>query len=549
MNIRKVSGNVKKGCNAEIGPKTLIVGPNGSGKSTIINTIELALTARVSDIAGRVDIAREADVMSLAQNGAGELEALATFDDGVVAAYRTSGSTAKAKKATGDKPSDRCHEEVLPIRTLREALLGSPTTARKYLLSKVGGGSSRADVENLLPEPVRDAWRKASAGIPESIAAGDALVQVLESSGKAQRDATASAKAQREAAKLVSGGRAAPPSEGDVRNAKASRDDARKAYEEAAALSNTAKLLAETREDIAAVEAEIDSLEQTFTKTTAELEALGPKPVIQPIFEHVVPVMKESCNVGECLCCGGSAPSADDIAAVEKHVYDLTQRGAAHVVHGAVLDKVKAAFKKQSEKFEALTAKELQLVDKALQTPNLDESRADFEQCDTHYTNLKTARDAWTSVQRAESAAIEAERQAQEWKALKESCEEAVALTLDSALRSFIASVQTHLPDGDVFDLRLRDGDREVVQFGLVRAGHLHTALSGAEWARVMMAMANACVPAGKYACLIPEERAFDPYTLEDVLAALSGCQHQVVIASPIPPKSIPAGWTVIDCG
>jgi ABC-type cobalamin/Fe3+-siderophores transport system ATPase subunit len=95
MHIRKVVGNVKKGCDVELGQKTLIVGPNGSGKSTIVNTVELALTARAGDIAGRVDIAREADVMSLAQNGAGELEALATFDDGVVAAYRTSGSTAR----------------------------------------------------------------------------------------------------------------------------------------------------------------------------------------------------------------------------------------------------------------------------------------------------------------------------------------------------------------------------------------------------------------------------------------------------------------------
>jgi hypothetical protein len=79
--------------------------------------------------------------------------------------------------------------------------------------------------------------------------------------------------------------------------------------------------------------------------------------------------------------------------------------------------------------------------------------------------------------------------------------------------------------------------------------GKLRTALSGAEWARVMAAMAEACVDAGKYACIVPEERAFDPKTLSDVLKALSSCSHQVIIASPVAPKPLPKGWTLIKRG
>ena len=63
MYIAKLKGNVKAGVDVEIGAKTLIVGPNGSGKSSIVNAIELALTARAGDVAGRVDVGREADVM------------------------------------------------------------------------------------------------------------------------------------------------------------------------------------------------------------------------------------------------------------------------------------------------------------------------------------------------------------------------------------------------------------------------------------------------------------------------------------------------------
>jgi hypothetical protein len=64
-----------------------------------------------------------------------------------------------------------------------------------------------------------------------------------------------------------------------------------------------------------------------------------------------------------------------------------------------------------------------------------------------------------------------------------------------------------------------------------------------------MAAMSAACVAPGKYACLIPEERAFDPDTLKSVMEALSGSTHQVILTSPVKPKKVPAGWTVIERG
>jgi hypothetical protein len=345
----------------------------------------------------------------------------------------------------------------------------------------------------------------------------------------------------------VSGGRASPPSDTEVRAAKTARDTARTVYEEAAAVSNVQKTLADVRADIKTVEDEIADLEAIFENNIAILSSLGEKPVVQPIFDHVLPVMKESCEAQECLCCGGKAPSADDIAAVEKHVAEVKGKSAAHVAHEAVIEKTKIEFRKKAQTFEALTARELELVAKQGEAPDLAGARAAYDAAETRHNELKAARDAWNTVQRAESVAIEAERQAQAWKALKESCEDAVARTLDAALAAFIQTVNDHLPKTDTFDLRLKDGDREVVQFGLVRDGKLHTALSGAEWARVMAAMASACVPAGKYACIIPEERAFDPRTLAAVLEAMAQVPHQIVITSPVKPETVPTGWTVID--
>jgi hypothetical protein len=179
--------------------------------------------------------------------------------------------------------------------------------------------------------------------------------------------------------------------------------------------------------------------------------------------------------------------------------------------------------------------------------PSVEDAKAALAAAEAEVVKLKSARDTWDTVQKAESTAISAERSADEWGALKDAATEAVGLTLESARVAFVNAVQQHLPASDVFDLRLRDGDREVVQFGLVRGDALHTALSGAEWARVMAAMANATVPAETYACLLPEERAFDPETLESVLVALGDSPHQVIITSPVAPVSVPDGWVVIE--
>ena len=64
----------------------------------------------------------------------------------------------------------------------------------------------------------------------------------------------------------------------------------------------------------------------------------------------------------------------------------------------------------------------------------------------------------------------------------------------------------------------------------------------------LVTAMADACADGSKYACLIPEERAFDPETLTEVLRAFGTSSHQVLIASPVWPSKVPPGWAVVEC-
>ena len=550
MHIARVRTNLKVGADTAVGQKTLIVGPNGSGKSTILNAVELALTARVSDIAGRTDIAREADVMQLAPAGQ-SLEALATFDDGVVAAYRVEGSTAKAKKATGDKPSDRCHDEVLPIRTLKEAVLGSAVTARKYLLSKVAGNTTRADVRDLMPEPVRPLWDKAVGAVLLATPTPDALVEVLETAGKRQRDATASAKTAREAGKLVSGGRAAPPSAAELADAAAALIDARKKRDAALAADGAFDRLKKDRADLEKLVERATKAAQALVFSKSELANLPEAKPFNPVLTHACEVMKASLadGSGECIVCNGGKVSQDDLTFIENAIAEsvsVTKKQQELEKRIATEQTIADSLIEQVEALEARCEKGGESSDPLGWT--VADADAELSKAETSLADLKSAAATWDTVKKAESTAVAAEKSADDWKALKEACEEAVAIVLDKAVESFVAKVQDRLPASDRFSMRLRDGEREVVQFGLVHDGTLHTALSGAEWARVITAMADACADGSKYACLIPEERAFDPETLTDVLRAFGTSSHQVLIASPVWPSKVPTGWSVVEC-
>ena len=79
------------------------------------------------DDAGRIDAAKEAEIMSLAPAGATSLLAEVFFagvsaEADKAATYAVEGSTESAKKAQRRVPFFAQHPDVLPIRTLRAAL-------------------------------------------------------------------------------------------------------------------------------------------------------------------------------------------------------------------------------------------------------------------------------------------------------------------------------------------------------------------------------------------------------------------------------------------
>ena len=147
--VRRVESNIKGVTSPiDLWPKTLILGKNGSGKSAITAAVELALTGRVSDVTGRAEVAREADLLALAPGRSGKLFARVTLSDGEVASWATEGTSESATRGTHSLPQGVNKATVLPLRQVREALLGSPQTARQFFVRHVGVGSSNLIVES-----------------------------------------------------------------------------------------------------------------------------------------------------------------------------------------------------------------------------------------------------------------------------------------------------------------------------------------------------------------------------------------------------------------
>ena len=147
-------------------------------------------------------------------------------------------------------------------------------------------------------------------------------------------------------------------------------------------------------------------------------------------------------------------------------------------------------------------------------------------------------------TERAAAAEVEG------WTYLRAICSSLVEELVEGAVSTFTARVQRFLPETDEFGIRLTTNS---IRYGLVEGAAdnrvLHTALSGAEWARVSLALAAVCTPEeADVSVLVPEDRAWDAKTLKGVLKGLSDYDGQVIVTTTVKPfRGVPAGWTLLE--
>jgi hypothetical protein len=576
--VKRVISTIQGSVDLELGPKTLLLGANASGKSRARRAVELALTGSASDISGREEVAKQIDLLALAPPDS-NLVARALLSDGTEARFELKRVTAKkSTKFTSSavdpvRPPSVDVEKCLPLRALKAAILGKPETARKFFLAHTTKAVSRADVLARLPASLHELYLAALAAVPAAVTEPE-IVRLLAASDYATKNAGESSRAAtagRKVAVDTGQGLVAPPTEADYTAARTAAATARVALERAVAgyqqqsqraelESRYATLVAQHGEAAGQLKAAQERL-ALIEAAAAQLPALpevppGQRAVIDAITWHAQGRYKG------CFCCDRPVDPAvwpGRVAAVQSELEKTATLTAQHQRKDTLLAGAKFEVEQRADavrtaerNIEALkTTAQAIMTAGTVDTPlTIEAARGAVEGAEGKLRGMDAARAAWESTRRARDGALDAERQGNNWEQLAKALGEVVRDLLDAGIQNFEARVQLYLPSTDRFGLRLRDGGREVCQFGLYQGGEkLWTALSGAEWARVTAALASVCGPTdpAQLGVVMPEERAFDPETLTAVMRALGKIPHQVLLESPTPPKSVPAGWTVVE--
>lgn len=571
MYVKHVVSNLKGGVNCTLGEHTLIVGPNATGKSSVIAAIELALSGAVTDVAGREQMAKDSDLLfHLVDEG--ELVAKVELDDGSEA--RWVAGAKGAKRAQHSFPADRVDpDRVFPLAPAVNAVTGNPLTARKFFLAYVLPHLTREDVLARIPASLhgnyRDAILKAMAADPEV----DKLLLALENSSAKARGGKVAAKAQTAAVGVATEGLAPLPTEAVIDAVKVEQKAARKALEGLIQARAAAAQIQKTQADAAPIRAQLATAQQNISAIQATLNdafstlSLTPKP--EQLTEHVQRVMAiiERCAVQEaehpekglgCPICKQATPPG---AFAQRHQAAQAYKASEEAKSGpylaaearlTALSNNLAAWQQHAVSLEtqltgiqqviAVGAGGVSVSEEAYNAAQERVSKADAEA-----TRLETLKAQWETASRVRDTASDSDKEGDKWAELAKACADALDKLLGAGINDFVAKVQGFLPPKDHFGLSLVENKKPAFRLGLTEGAHLRTALSGAEWSRVMAAVAAACITPGKLAVVIPPDRSFDPHQLTLTLHAFSAITAQVIIATTTVPEFIPAGWTVID--
>jgi hypothetical protein len=549
--VAQVESTLKGTLPYKLGPKTLILGVNGSGKSAITGAVELALTGRVSDLFGREDVARESDLMALAPGRKASLIARAILSDGSVCSYETSGSSSKAKKAKHSLPPSVDVASALPLRMVRDAVKGSADTARKFFLQRVVGNVSGDDLLSRLPGNLHEPFKRLA---PRGISDGAAvLLAVIEAAKKHGRDAESNASGGREVLDRTTNSLAAPPTAEQLVEAKERMSAAHEAVTTLAQRAAKAAYRQDAEAGVKNIEMRLVVAQSRVEDLSAAIESQPPDAApLGPEWRALLDVLRwaEAQGLSTCPIC-------------RHDVEPQTIREFLPQVEGVVASEGRPSLRAQGEVALRMVRNEITMLTSQLQAArqvlgaNVDpvspevysEARESLRLSEEHYQRLSQIETQWATLRATRDQAARSEEDGDAYKRLAKACSEVVAELLDASVEKFSIRVRSFLPPEDRFVLRLRDGAREVFQMGFEREGGVHTALSGAEWARMTAAVAAAMVEPGKLQVIIPEDRAFDPDTLEAVLKAFSNVPAQVILAHPIAPRNVPKGWTVVVVG
>ena len=513
--IKSVRSTLKGGCSVELGPKTVIVGPNGAGKSTIVQSIELATRGYVSDMEGRDAVKQQAALGRLFPESV-QPEAAAESSGG----FSFSWAMERKDKGGFRRPVHIAPSPVnWPLADLKKTLSGDSNTVGSWLSDQI---TAQLDVEGIcaqLPSDVRETTR--------SLIKRFKSLDMLDLAKKAKSEARSLRMQATKDEKTLEGMLVGidPPLtqakraelEAVANAASDSTGHSQEAYD---------KLKAQ-QEEIAGEYASILNELMTIPALTPEQEkAAG---ALQAILALMDLHTKGFGEEHSCALCG--VGTAEAIQTRRKLVdeamvpYQSSAKGKAlearknalhaHLVAGVktLNQMVVADPEEQAKKHAAIRAI---AVD--------DANRRAWQNAESTRAGVKATR------KQADAASDAGKELAKAGKRL-----------VEKQQAEFLENVRSFLPEGTEFGVDLSIG-----RLGFVRDGQLHSALSGAEWSQVLLALGSTLDPGSTPTLLVPDDRAWDRDTLTRVMAALTDSPSQVIIMSTVRPDDA-EGWTIVD--
>lgn len=542
--FKNVKSNVKGGVDVELGEKTIIVGPNGSGKSAVQNSLELATRGFVTDLTGRDEVRKASDLFTLGDGG--ELYAHATLDDDTTFLWHTLKSGKSVKKAEYQHPCP----VAWPVLDIESMLKGNAETQRKWLM-QVAGTVNRAGIHSYLTDT--DLYDHMAARY--SLSEAETLTKVLEAAASSARKTKTQITAAEQTIESMSRGLGAEPSESDLT---ALRQAVEECEGQVATIPPAGPRI--TAGQVAHFEADAMGAVSRWQALVSDLEeAQSKREEIQvPATAKLIESLAQTTRIAHelsfpmCVLCGNT--DKPDWAALHQDYEGYLSRFAEarqlDTLIGLLGPQIESARQLATNRITHYEEVQKQYdpnaqapVDNTAVLNALREAQARLHEAQASVSNWRRVRDERELLK-------EKKTHYRDMTNMKDDCRKAMEGLVRQAVSTIEGAVQAHLPDSDAFRLVL---DGKSISMGFVQDDVLHTALSGAEWARLTMAVASAKLRLTGHtgpSVLTPKERAWDPATLALAMRALTDAPGQVLLLSPIKPKGrLPKGWTLVEVG
>lgn len=489
----KIRSSVKGGVSVQLGPRTLLVGRNGSGKSAVVQALELACTGAVTDMEGRESVAL-----------AGALARLFPGDDRYVEVVWSDGSRFTWRLSDGAPGSFKEPEETrpfvvrFPILEFYSLFGKQDTTIRSWLEGKAVGDTTVDDIVKAVGPFHEKDVRKLALTVPKV----DFLSLAAEAKSQT-RTLRTQATSQEKTVDRLTQGLATPLTDGE-----------RKAIEDRLAALPSGGGLAPARH--AALLTEIAELERELASIPEKSETYQQLQTVT-VLEKLITDHVRTFGEKECFVCGSHG--------------DIRKR----------LDECRTLLQQQSlvssQMTRAAYIRAALATKKAEAAQPLAPDPAERRNLESVLYADGEARKTWANAQSIRNDVAQKRATANSFAQTATALETYGVSHLNSRKAAFEASVTPFL--GEEFGV-----DLDVARVGMKRGGTLHTALSGVEEARVLLAL-GASVGA-EDAIMIPKDRAWDAETLTATMKTLATSTVPILLMATVLPTEPVEGWTIL---